>query len=290
MLPHFDFAQCDTSEMRNLILFLTRNYYILLFLLLESLSIYLVIQNNHFQRAHVLNSSNVIAGNIYETYSGITDYFRLKEKNEKLAQENVMLRNQLREFFSNELKSPVTAKDSLHKQQYIYLVAKVVNNSTNRMKNYLTLNVGSKQGIKPEMAVISSNGIVGIVRDVSGNFCSVMSLLHTNARIPVTIKKFGENSIFTWNGEDEWHAQMERIPSHLELSKGDTIVTSAYSSIFPEGIMVGTIEEFKKIAGNTFYNVRVKLSTNFNRLSYVNVVNNLMKDEQNKLEKSSQHD
>lgn len=276
--------------MRNLILFLTRNYYILLFLVLETFSIFLVIQNNHFQRAHFLNSSNAIAGNIYETYSGITEYFSLSEQNKKIAEENVMLRNQLREYFSNELKSPLLVKGSLHKKQYVYLYAKVVNNSTNRMKNYLTLNAGSKQGIKPEMAVISSDGIAGVVRDVSDNFCSVMSVLHESTRTPVTIKKFGENSILTWNGDDEWHAQMERIPSHLELSKGDTIVTSSYSSIFPEGIMVGTIEGFEKIAGNTFYNVTIKLSTDFNRLSYVTVVNNLMKEEQTTLEKATQHD
>ncbi len=137
---------------------------------------------------------------------------------------------------------------------------------------------------------MSSEGIVGIVRDVSGNFCSVMSVLHENMRVPVNIKKYGENSILTWDGTDEWHAKMERVPSHLQLKKGDVIVTSAYSSIFPEGIMVGTIEGFEKIAGNTFYNVSVKLSTNFNRLSYVNVVNNLMKTEQTTLEKASQHD
>jgi rod shape-determining protein MreC len=276
--------------MRNLILFLTRNYYIILFLSLESLSIFLLIQNNHFQRAHFLNSSNVIAGNIYETYSGITDYFGLETTNKKLAEENAVLRNQLRQSFSSETNPSITVKNNLTKQQYVYLVAKVVNNSTNRKKNYLTLNLGSKQGVKTEMAVISSDGIVGIVRDVSDNFCSVMSVLHDNTRIPVNIKKFGENSILTWNNNDEWHASMERIPSHLQLSKGDTVVTSSYSSIFPEGIMVGTIENFEKIAGNTFYNVTIKLSTDFNRLSYVNVVSNLMKDEQTTLEKATQHD
>ncbi|MBI4932182.1 MAG: rod shape-determining protein MreC [Bacteroidetes bacterium] len=276
--------------MRNLILFLTRNYYIILFLFLESFSVYLVIQNNHFQRAHFLNSSNAIAGNIYETYSGFTDYFGLKQENKKLAEENVILRNQLSKSFMHQSNTPVSVKDSLLKQQYFYLIAKVVNNSTNRRKNYLTLNVGSKLGVKKEMAVISSDGIVGIVRDVSDNFCSVMSLLHENTRITVNIKKFGENAILTWSGNDEWHAEMERIPSHLELAKGDTIVTSSYSSIFPEGIMVGTVEEFEKIAGNTFYDVTIKLSTDFNRLLYVNIVNNLMKEEQTTLEKNAQHD
>ena len=276
--------------MRNLILFLTRNYYFILFLLLETLSFFLLFQNNHFQRSHFLNSSNALSGNIYETYSEITGYFGLKETNKKLADENVFLRNQLKQSYASPGNSQVTVKDSVHKQQYIYLSSKVVNNSTNRRANYLTLNAGSKQGVKKEMAVICSEGIVGIVRDVSYNFCSVMSVLHENTRIPVNIKKFGENSILTWNGEDEWHAQMERIPSHLLLSKGDTVVTSSYSSNIPEGVMVGVVNDFQKIAGNTFYNVTVKLSTDFNRLSYVNIVNNLMRDEQIQLEKATQHD
>ena len=276
--------------MRNLILFLTRNYYFLLFLSLETFSVFLVIQNNHFQRSHFLNSSNAISGSIYEAYSGVTDYFGLKETNKKLADENVALRNQLRQSFTQQTAQPVTVKDSVNKQQYVYLTGKVVNNSTNRQKNYLTLNIGANQGVKNEMGVISSDGIVGIVRDVSGNFCSVMSVLHENMRVPVNIKKFGENAILTWGGEDEWHAKMERIPSHLKLATGDIIVTSSYSSIFPEGVMVGTIDRFEIIAGNTFYNVTVKLSTNFNRLSYVNVVNNLLKEEQTALEKTSQHD
>ncbi|MBI4947595.1 MAG: rod shape-determining protein MreC [Bacteroidetes bacterium] len=276
--------------MRNLILFLTRNYYIILFLLLETFSVFLVIQNNHFQRSHFLNSSNAISGNLYETYSEITDYFWLKETNRKLAEEINSLRNKLEQSSSYKSNDTTVVLDSLHKQQYVYINAKVVNNSTNRKKNYLTLNAGLKQGVKTEMAVISPNGIVGIVRDVSDNFCSVMSLLHENMRIPVTIKKFGENSILTWNGTDEWHAQMERIDSHLLIVKGDTIVTSSYSSIFPEGIKVGTIESFEKITGNTFYNVSIKLSTDFSRLLYVNVVENLKKDEQTTLEKTSQHD
>ncbi len=277
--------------MRNLILFFTRNYYTLLFLLLETFAVFLILQNNHFQRAHFLNSSNALSGNIYQTYSGITDYFNLKETNDLLAQENVTLRNQLRQSYRGvSVSIPTTNDTSKNAKKYVYLNAKVVNSSTNRRKNYLTLNIGSNQGVKNEMAVISSEGIVGIVRDVSGNFCSVMSVLHENMRVPVNIKKYGENSILTWDGTDEWHATMERIPSHLKLLKGDKIVTSSYSSIFPEGVAVGTIESFEKIAGNSFFNVTVKLSTNFKRLSYVKVVNNKMKVEQEKLETESQND
>ena len=130
--------------MRNLILFLTRNYYFILFLFLQSLSLFLVFQNNHFQRAHFLNSSNALTGTIYESYAGVTEYFRLKEENRKLAWENVLLRNQLRESFSNELKHPVFIKDSLHGKQYLYLSAKVVNNSTDTHSATVSSALGSE--------------------------------------------------------------------------------------------------------------------------------------------------
>ena len=273
--------------MRNLILFLTKNYYIILFLFLEFVSILFIIQNNHFQRSHLLNSSNAISGNIFEISSNITNYFGLKNENEKLAYENNALRNILRQSFNQQSKNKIAIHDSLRKFQYEYIIAKVVNNSTANRKNFITINAGKNYGIKEESAVICSEGIVGIVRDVSENFSTVMSVLNESTRIPVTIKKFGENSILTWDGSDEWHGKLERIPSNFNISKGDTIVTSAYSSIFPEGILVGTIDEFEKISGNTFFDVKIILSTDFSRLKYVNVVNNLMKEEQTNLENKS---
>lgn len=267
--------------MRNLILFLTRNYYILLFFLLETVAITLVMQNNHFQRSHFLNSSNALAGEIYSTWDGITDYFGLRRENEILSKELARARNELRYYTSGR---PFTVSGAGHPLQYRYLSAKVVNNSTNRQKNYLTLNAGSLQGVKKGSAVIGPEGVVGIVRDVSDNFSSVMSVLHENARISVTIKRFGENNIMTWDGKDERFAQVARIPSHLNLKKGDTLVTSSYSDIFPEGIAVGFIETYEKISGNTFNDATIRLSTDFSRLRYVHVVVNFMKEEQKNLE------
>jgi rod shape-determining protein MreC len=273
--------------MRNLIFFLTRNYYTLLFLALECISIICFIQNNHFQRSHFLNSSNYVAGNIYETSSNITGYFSLKYENEKLSAENAALKNKMRQSFYKDEESKIFIRDTIQSFQYEYISAKVVNNSTVGRKNFITLNAGKKQGVKPESAVVNSDGIVGIVRDVSDNFSTVMSVLNENSRIPVTIKKFGENTILTWTGEDEWHGKLERIPSNLSIRKGDSLVTSTYSSIFPEGIMVGVIDTYEKIAGNTFFNVTVKLSTDFSRLKHVHVINNLMKEEQYILENKS---
>ncbi|MEW6468527.1 MAG: rod shape-determining protein MreC [Bacteroidota bacterium] len=276
--------------MRNLVLFFYKNYFTFLFLFLESVAVFLLIQNNNYQRASFVNSSNAVAGSVYETWSGITDYFSLGRSNEQLAKENAELRNMLKGSYTSYLVTPGLVRDSALKQQYSYIVAKVVNNSVNRKNNYLTLNRGSAQGVKKGMAVISGQGVVGIVKEVSSNFSSVMSVLHSKVTVPSSVKKYGETGLLTWETGDYRFGTMRNIPSHLKLLKGDTIVTSSYSSIFPAGIMVGTIEEVQPITGNTFNNLKVRLSTDFGKITYVYIVNNLLKDEQEELEKVSQND
>ena len=277
--------------MRNLVLFFTKNYFIFLFLFLESVAIFLLIQNNNYQRASFINSSNAISGTIYETYTGFTEYFSLKNSNKQLAEENAKLRNLLKSSYANYLVTPELVKDSALKQQYSYIVAKVVNNSTNRKDNYLTLNRGSEQGIKKGMAVICGQGVVGIVKEVSANFSSVMSVLHSKVTVPASIKKYGETGLLIWGETNDYRfGEMKNIPSHLKLLKGDTILTSSYSSIFPAGILVGTIEQVTQITGNTFNNLKIRLSVDFGKISYVYIVNNVLKEEQENLEKATQND
>lgn len=271
--------------MRNLALFLVKNYYFFLFIFLQSIAFFLLIQNNKFQRAGFINSSNAIAGNVYETWSGMTDYLNLKHANELLANENSQLRNKLKSSTADYTTKPVQVTDSVFKQKYSFVTAKVVNNSTNRKNNYLTLNRGSQQGISRGMAVMSSDGVVGIVKEVSNNFCAVMSILHKDVIVPSSIKKYGENTIVHWDGNDYRFGMMENVPSHLKIAKGDTIVTSAYSSIFPEGINVAIVDEIFPVKGNTFNNVKVRFSTDLKKLSYVYIVNNILHDEQVGLEK-----
>ena len=276
--------------MRNLIAFIWKNYFFFLFLLLEVLSVYLLVQNNYFQRAGFINSTNDVSGSVFQAYNDANQYFHLKQTNEQLARENALLLTKLGSSFRTLLIDKHLVNDSLHKQKYEYVKAKVVNNSTNRRNNYLTLNVGAKQGIEPDMAVISSSGVVGIVKDVSDNFSSVMSLLHKDTKISSKIKKEGSFGPLFWEGEDYRYATLSDIPTHVPLVKGDTVITSAYSSIFPEGILVGTVESFERKSGEYFYTVKVKLSTEFKKLDYVYVINNIEKEEQDKLEKTSQND
>ena len=273
--------------MRNLFLFLVKNYYFFLFLFLESIAILLLVRNNSFQRASFINSSNAISGHVYETWSGFTDYLHLRQTNELLAKENADLRNELKNSLVDYSARPVQVNDTVFKQKYFFISAKVVNNSVDRQTNYLTLNRGANQGVKRLMGVICGEGVVGIVQEVSDNFCTVRSVLHRRVNVPAMLKKYGENSMVNWDGRDQTIGRMDRVPSQLKVVKGDTVVTSPYSTIFPEGIMIGTVEEITPEQGKTFNDFTVRYSTPFSKLSYVYIVNNIFQEEQTKLEEET---
>ncbi len=277
--------------MRSLFLFILRNYFLFLFLLLEAFCIYLVVQNNYYQRANFINSSNGISANILAASHDVNQYFLLKDANEKLLKENAELRGKTLASFSVLVNDEYTVKDTTYHQKYTFTSAKVVKNSTNLRNNYLTLDKGSKQGIKNNMSVITSSGVVGQVKDVSANFCTVMSLLNSKTTISSKIKKDGSYGPLMWDVSDDYSiATLHDIPTHVRLITGDTIVTSAYSTTFPENIMIGTVESFVQKTGEFFYTVKVKLSTDFKKLSHVYIVNNILKEEQEELEKKSESD
>lgn len=276
--------------MKNLVTFIWKHYFFFLFLSIEVLCIYLIVQNNYFQKASFVNSSNRVSANILKTSADVEEYFFLKSENEKLAKENAELRSRSLVSFSLLENNQYFVNDTAFRQKYSYVNSKVVNNSTNRRNNYLTLDKGSKQGIKNNMAVITSTGVVGQIKDVSENFCTVMSLLNSKTTISSKIKKDGSYGPLTWEGENFAFATLHDIPTHVKLTKGDTIVTSAYSLTFPENILIGTVESFERKSGEYFYTVNVKLSTEFKKLSHVYIVTNMMKNEQEELENRSETD
>lgn len=274
--------------MRNLITFIWRNYFFFLFLLLEALCIYLVVQNNYFQRASFINSSNALSAKVMQTSANVEEYFFLKKENDRLAQENAELRSRSLVSYAMVVDDKYTVKDTTYKQKYIYTTCKVVNNATNMRNNFLTLDKGALHGVKNNMAVITSTGVVGQVKDVSDNFCTVMSVLNSKTTISAKIKKDGSYGPLTWEGDDFRFATLHDIPTHVRLVKGDTIVTSAYSRTFPENIMIGTVENFERKSGEYFYTVQVRLSTEFKKVSHVYIVTNMLKEEQEELEKRSE--
>lgn len=274
--------------MRNLIVFIWKHNFFFLFLIIETFCIYLVVQNNFYQKASFVNSSNAASTSVLQTSAAIEEYFYLKTENENLAKENAWLKTQLiASKFVIMTDTHQVNKPTLH-QKYVYTEAKVVNNSTSRRNNYLTLDKGSNQGVKKNMAIISSTGVVGQVQEVSDNFCTVMSLLHSKTTVSAKIKKDGSYGPLVWNGESYDYATLNDIPTHVKLIKGDTIVTSPYSLTFPENVLIGTVESFERESGKYFYTVKVKLSTDFKKLTHVYVVTNMFKEEQETLEKKTE--
>ncbi|MDX9943034.1 MAG: rod shape-determining protein MreC [Bacteroidales bacterium] len=275
--------------MRNLFSFIARNYFFFVFLLLETLALIMVYQHQHYQRSYFASSANAVAGQVYKWSSGVTDYFSLRKANQQLAEENARLLHFTRESFLKTDRQVFTFRDTLYQRQYQYVNAEVVNSSVSRRDNYLTINKGKLHGIEPDMGVVTFNGIVGIVASVSDRFSSVISLLHKDMQISARIKKNDQIGTLLWEGYDYRKATMTYIPSHVALSVGDTIVSSGFSVIFPKDLFIGTISDFEIRRGDNYFSAEVELAIDFNKLKYVQVVNNLMLEEQQTLESQSEN-
>jgi rod shape-determining protein MreC len=218
--------------------------------------------------------------------STLRNYFNLRNENIRLAEENAQFDNLRKSNFKENFVTLQEIKDTIYRQQYFFFAARVVNNSVNKKHNYLTINRGRIHGVKPDMAVVTSYGVVGIVRDVSTNFSSVISVLNVNFGLSAKIKKNGYFGSISWDGEGSYYVNLSDIPNHVNIQKGDTIITSGYSSMFPEGYMVGTIAGFQPNPGGNFYDIKVKLALDFHKLDHVFVVGNYLSEETKALEKS----
>ena len=269
--------------MQSLLRFLLRYHFTLLFILLETLAIVLLIQNNNYQNTSFVRFTRNIKGKFYDQTVKVEQYLNLREKNKTLKEENVYLRNFIAKNMDAEVDTFKKKIDTSYNQQYYYIRATVLNNSINKQHNYLTLNKGSATGVKPEMGVISSNGIVGVVRGVSEHFCSVISLLNSELSVSAKLKNSGYYGSFNWTGRDYRYGKLQDIPLHVQVSEGDSVITSGYSAIFPEGILVGFVEDYQE-KGGRFLELTVELSTDFKKLNNVYIVRNLLKEEQKQLE------
>ena len=270
--------------MRNLILFISKYSYFFLFLLFEVFAFYILFLNNNFQGASFLNSTNAITGGLYSKYSEWTDYLNLKEVNQALAEENNRLQGRQLSSYTPLFENEIVLNDSILQLKYVFLNTKVVNNSTHRQNNYLTLNTGSLNGVKAGMGVIGPNGVIGVVKNVSEHYAAVLSLLHRSAKISVKLQSSDYFGSLQWDGGNYRFGKVEDIPKHVQLNIGDTIVTSGYSATFPEGIATAVIEEFTPIQGDNFYDIKVKFLTDFKNLSQLYVVKNIYRTEQEALE------
>ena len=275
--------------MKQIIKLILKYHFTIIFILLEIVSFSLIIRHNEYQRAIFSESASTLFGNVSSTITSIKDYFRLKEMNESLANENILLKNRLEEYelLRDTIIHGTVVQDSI--PVYEYIGAKQVNATYNRTKNYITLNRGRKNGLQKEMAVCTPEGIVGLIQDLSDHFAVVIPLINVDSRISAKIKKNNYYGSLQWDGNDYAYSYLNDIPYHVEVNAGDTIVTSGLSKIFPEGIVVGYVESVDKETAN-FLKIKVKLAVDFKRINHVYVILNNKKNEQTSLEAINYHE
>ncbi|MEO8146481.1 MAG: rod shape-determining protein MreC [Bacteroidia bacterium] len=269
--------------MRNLFQLLWNNNFFLLYVILQGVCFYLIVDEQKYHQAAVLNSANSSVAKIMSTVNEAKVYLALRQNNESLALENAQQKAFDSTKFFDTRTQTFTIKDTAYLIQYTYTPAKVVNNNTNKRNNFLTLDKGLANGIRPDMGVISAGGAVGVVKDVSEHFATVQSLLHSKTKASVRLKN-GFYGPLTWDGVDPKFATISDISANVPVHKGDTIITTSFSTLFPEGILVGHVEKVEANPAGDFLKITVRLSANFSNLSYVYIVNNKFKLEQQQLE------
>lgn len=259
--------------MQTLLKILMRYSNFLVFIALEVAAFLLFSWNNVYPRSSVLSTANDFVAWQHEQISEVNSYFSLRSQNEQLAAENAALRNQISSMDSAKNGEVIT-----------YMPAKVVQMTTNRLHNYLTINRGSQDGIQRGQGIRNEDGVVGIVRTVGRNYSVVLPLINTHTNLSCRFSKNDYIGTLQWDGKDSRFAQLTDVAAHMVVNQGDTIITSGLSPVFPEGIPVGIVENSILKEGDSYYTIRVRLYTNFKRLKYVEVVQNTAQQELEELE------
>ena len=277
--------------MKTLLQFLARYSIVLLFVALETVAIVLLVRNNAYQRNALLSSSNAAAASIYSVGSNIRDYFRLRQTNDILQAENTRLRDRLNRMENPTDTAGACAMNILTADRNIvFIPARVINLTTDRQRNYITLNCGRRDSVDSGMGVIGPDGVVGIVSMVSEHFATVIPVLNPGISINCKFKKNGEIGALRWDGRDYRFAELPEIARHIDVQEGDTLVTSGYSAVFPPELPVGVVEKAVLTENDAYYRIRVRLATNFRRLHYVTIIRQRHADELTTLEAARKKD
>jgi rod shape-determining protein MreC len=276
--------------MRNVFLFLRRYRTFLSFLVLQVICLWFLVSYNRFHRVRFLGIANEFTGRVNSQYNKVEDYFAMREENRRLHRLNDSLLNLLPRNFATHDTSANLVQDTIpfdtlhHYRRYLFRPATVIYSTVSSQKNYIQINRGSAQGIKDNMAVISSDGnAVGVVVNVSPHFSEIMSLLHVQSTVSVSLKRSGDFGTAEWDGKDPRYLLLKRIPKTTEAKVGDTVLTSAVSFNFPPGYMVGTVAAVNLDNTTGMYLLKVKTAANFYSLQQVHVIENLDYEQQSAL-------
>lgn len=280
--------------MNNLVAFLKRNFHFIVFLILQIICFVMIYNHIHYPRFMMGRIARVITYPVNKSWNNLVKHFSLEEENRNLLEQNMeLLRERDNNFilFSDTIFAEET-RDEKNKRirLYDYTTANVIYNTTTKKHNYLILDKGTNEGIDLDMAVFSAQGVVGVVNDVSSNFATVMSVLHPDTRISAKIMPADQIGTVIWEDHDPETVFLHDIPQHIMVNIGDSVITSGFSNVFPKDIMIGTVTEIENNTKNSFYTIKLKLSTNFNHLNSVYIVKNLYKNEIDSLKSNFKHE
>ncbi|MFN4974416.1 MAG: rod shape-determining protein MreC [Bacteroidota bacterium] len=279
--------------MRNIFLFIQRYFTFISFLMLQIVCIVLLSRSSKSHDTFFSTAANEVTGRINRQYSGVTQYFALRETNRLLAEENTQLRNLLKDNFIDTVAKQITMADSTMRdssgrtRKFSFLPAHVIGNTVTLQYNYLTIERGSLQGVKKGMAVTSPQGIVGVVVEVGPNISRIMSLLHRKSKVSAMLKKDGVAGSLEWDGDDPSYLILTDIPKSSAIKPGDTVLTSTYSANFPPKLPIGTVNKISSDAESNFYTLRIKTAVNFFSIQYVYLIDNVYYQEQMDLEQTT---
>jgi rod shape-determining protein MreC len=274
--------------MKNFFAFLSKYHKEFLVIILQAVCLAIFFSNNSFQRSVLISSSNQAIGEVYAKKADLTQYFNLLEENDKLAQENAVLKSMLRDAYYLSVRNHDEVLDTVLGQQYRYYTAKAINATLNLQSNYITLNKGTSQGLAVDMGVISPEGLVGVVVNCSRNFSVILPIINNRFTSSVEIKRTNNFGLLKWDGVNPMYAKIEDIANHARINRGDTVVTRSSSAIYPTGIMVGVVDKIEQPEGSNYLDLTIKLAVDFSKITTVYVVDNLMKREQIKVEEEAQ--
>jgi len=272
--------------MKNLIRFIIENGYPLVFIFFQFIAFYIIFNNNYFQQSTFYRVGSNFTGKISEQRSKVSDYLNLADANLELSEENAKLYNLSKSSFMVVNKEFSIINDTLNRVKYRYAPAKVINSTFSKPANFLTLNKGSVNGFFKNMGVINDAGLVGVITSVSTNYSIVLPIIHPNSLFSVMIKDKHYFGLLKWDGKKHNISKMTDVSNHAILAIGDTVITRE-TTIFPEGIPVGTIHSFEEVKGSNFLDIDIELFVDFSKIYHVYSIENLIADEQEELENST---
>ncbi len=265
--------------MRNLRFFIIRNYFFLLFLLLQGIAIALLTSSSNYHKKAFFNSSNKFIGFILDKKNDVTSYLSLKETNNQLLKENAFLRSLLKTSHYKIQNGVLSLGDSLYQKQFDFLPAHVISGTVNKRNNYFTIDRGSKNGVEEGMGVVSEGTMVGFIGSVTEHYATVVTVLNNKFKQSVRMSRNNEHGLVEWDGRDASLVELKGIPLDATVMGGDSILTRGTSGRFPNNIFVGTIYSKEIKQGSPHHYLRVKLGVDLNAVYTVMVVRNKYKNE-----------